>query len=103
MSMGRQLGRAAGLAARALALWLLVALTFWVAVAVLPGIDLPSFGAAVLTTGLIALINALLWPLLIRIVLPLTVLTFGLGSLVLNAAVVVIVIRILDGSSPSFL
>ena len=65
---------------RALALWALVALVFWVAVAVIPGIDLPSFGAALLTTLAIALINALLWPIVIRIVLPITVITFGLAG-----------------------
>ena len=39
---------------RALALWALVAFVFWVAVAVIPGIDLPSFGAALVTTLAIA-------------------------------------------------
>ena len=52
---------------------------------------------------LIALLNALLWPLLIRLVLPLTVLTFGLGSLVLNAAIVSLAINLVDGTAPSFL
>ena len=33
----------------------------------LPPEDLPSFEAAMLTTGLVVLINALLWPLVIRI------------------------------------
>jgi uncharacterized membrane protein YvlD (DUF360 family) len=95
--------RAAGFVLRALALWALVAFVFWVAIGLIPGIDLPSFRAALLATGLIAVINALLWPLVIRIVLPLTVVTFGLGSLVLNAAVVMIAVDIVDGSSPSFL
>jgi uncharacterized membrane protein YvlD (DUF360 family) len=103
MSRTGQVGRVVALAARALALWLLVALVFWVAVGVLPGIDLPSFEAAVLITGLIALINALLWPLVIRIVLPLAVVTFGLASLALNAAVVAIAFDVVDGSSPSAL
>ena len=49
----------------------LVALVFWAVVALLPGFDVPSFGAVLLTTALIAAINALLWPLVIRVVLPL--------------------------------
>jgi uncharacterized membrane protein YvlD (DUF360 family) len=97
------LRRAVGIAIRALLLWALVALVFWAAVGLIPGIDLPSFEAALLATGLVALINALLWPFVIRIVLPLTVLTFGLGSLVLNAAVVMIAIDLVDGDTPSFL
>ena len=87
---------------RLLALWVGVAAVFWVAVALVPGFELPSFGAALLATGLIALINALLWPILIRIVLPLTVLTFGIGSLVLNAVVVSVAIDVVDGSTPGF-
>jgi len=89
-------------AVRWLALWLLIALLFWGLVAVLPGIDVPSFGAVLLTTGLIAVLNALLWPLLIRLFLPLTVITFGLGSLVLNGAIVSLSIKLVDGTAPDF-
>ena len=39
---------------RALALWALVAFVFWVAVTVIPGIELPSFRAALATTAVIA-------------------------------------------------
>jgi uncharacterized membrane protein YvlD (DUF360 family) len=88
---------------RWLVLWLLIGLLFWALAAVLPGIEVPSFGAVLLTTGLIALLNALLWPLLIRLLLPLTVLTFGLGSLILNALIVSLSIDIVDGSAPDFL
>jgi uncharacterized membrane protein YvlD (DUF360 family) len=88
---------------RWLILWLLIGLLFWALAALLPGIDVPSFAAVLLTTGLIALLNALLWPLLIRLLLPLTVLTFGLGSLVLNAAIVSLAISLVDGAAPDFL
>ena len=49
--------------------------------AILPGVDTPSFDAAVLVAAAMALINALLWPVVIRVALPLTVFTFGLASL----------------------
>jgi uncharacterized membrane protein YvlD (DUF360 family) len=90
-------------ALRWLVLWALIALLFWALAALLPGIEVPSFGAVLLTTGLVALLNALLWPLLIRLLLPLTVLTFGLGSLVLNAAIISLAIKLVDGSAPDFL
>jgi uncharacterized membrane protein YvlD (DUF360 family) len=95
-------GRAGG-AVRGLLLWLLVALIFWALAALLPGIDVPSFGAVLLTTALIALLNAVLWPILIRLLLPLTVVTFGLGSLVLNAAIISLAVKLVDGSAPDFL
>jgi len=49
---------------RGLLLWLLIALAFWGLAGVLPGIDVPSFGAVLVTMALIAVLNALL-PLLL--------------------------------------
>jgi uncharacterized membrane protein YvlD (DUF360 family) len=95
--------RGASIAARELVLWALIALVFWAVAAVMPRFSVPSLGAVLLTTALIALLNALLWPLLIRVLLPLTVLTFGLGSLALNAAIVSISIKLVDGTAPDFL
>ncbi len=100
--MSASVRRGLGIAIRGIVLWALVALVFWGAVALLPGFDLPSFEAALLTTALIALLNAVLWPLLIRVVLPLTVLSFGLGSLVLNAGIVILAVTVVDGSAPPF-
>ena len=88
---------------RGATLWALVALVFWLAVIVIPRFELPSFEAALLITGLVALFNALVWPLLSRIVLPLTVLSFGLVSLLLNGAVVSVAVDIVDGTAPPFL
>jgi uncharacterized membrane protein YvlD (DUF360 family) len=96
-------GRLAGVVVRALVLWALVAFFFWIAVGLIPDIELPSFRAALIATAAIAVLNAVLWPVVIRIVLPVTVLTFGLGSLVLNAALMMLVIDWVDGSRPGFL
>ena len=103
MSRAHRIRRGAWLPLRFLALWLLVALIFWALAAVVGGIDVPSFGAVLVTTALIAILHALLWPLLMRLLLPLAVLTFGLGSLVLNAAIVSLAVKLVDGSAPSFL
>src|SRR5215203_6278516 len=103
MVAARGIRAAIGAALRGLLLWLLVTLIFWALAAVLPGIEVPSFGAVLLTTALIALLNAVLWPVLIRVLLPLTVLTFGLGSLALNAAIISLSINLVDGSAPDFL
>jgi uncharacterized membrane protein YvlD (DUF360 family) len=94
--------RPIGAALRGLLLWLLVALIFWALAAILPSFDVPSFGAILLTTALVAVLNALLWPALIRLLLPLTVLTFGLGSLVLNAAIISLSVELVDGEAPGF-
>ena len=59
-------------------------------------------GAAVLVAAAMALINALLWPIVTRLALPLTILTFGLGSLVLSAGTVALAFYVVDGKSPPF-
>jgi uncharacterized membrane protein YvlD (DUF360 family) len=62
--------------------------------ALLPGFHADSFGAALILAVLLALANALLWPLLIRVALPFTVLTLGLGALALNALVLLAIAQI---------
>jgi uncharacterized membrane protein YvlD (DUF360 family) len=76
---------------------LLVALT-----ALLPGVESLSFGAALLVAGALAIINAVLWPVVTRLALPLTILTFGLASLVLSAGAVALAFYVVDGKSPPF-
>ena len=88
---------------RGLALWVLTALAFLVLAAIVPGIGVPRFSTALLATATIAILNAILWPLLIRIALPLTILTFGLGSLVLNGIIITLALTIVDGAHPTLL
>ena len=69
MSSAVWIGRVAWAALRGILLLLLIALFFWGLAAVLPGIDVPSFGAVLMITVLVAVLNAVLWPLLIRLLL----------------------------------
>jgi uncharacterized membrane protein YvlD (DUF360 family) len=62
--------------------------------AILSGFHADSFGAALILATLLALANALIWPLLIRVALPFTVMTLGLGALALNAVVLLGVAQI---------
>lgn len=62
-------------------------LTLLLLSAVMPGFNADSPGAALILALLLALANALIWPLLIRVALPFTVMTLGLGALLLNALV----------------
>lgn len=68
----------------------------------LPGLESLSFDAALLVAATMALINALLWPLVIRVALPLTIVTFGLGSLLLSAGAVSLAFYVVDGKTPPF-
>ena len=94
--------RVTGFAARAAIMLVLDALLLWGLSEIVSGISVPSFGAALLTATVIALLNAILWPVLTRLALPFTLLTLGLGSLVLNALVIELAFKLVDNKSPSF-
>jgi uncharacterized membrane protein YvlD (DUF360 family) len=76
---------------RVLVVWVATALTLLLLSVILSDVDVKDFGVALVAAALIGLINAFVWPLVIRIALPLTVLTLGLGVIVLNGAVVLLV------------
>ena len=48
------------------------------------GVEIGKFGDISLFVIFVSLINAILWPILTRIVMPFLVLSFGVGSLILN-------------------
>ena len=71
---------------------LLVATTLGIGLAgaVLPGVEVDSWAAAVAASVLVAVLNTLVWPILIRLALPITVATLGFGALVLNGALMLL-------------
>jgi uncharacterized membrane protein YvlD (DUF360 family) len=82
---------------RVIVVWLTDAATLMLLSAVLSRVHVDSFGAALVAAALIGLVNAFIWPVIIRFALPITVLTLGLGVLVLNGAVVLAVAAIDTG------
>ena len=91
MSPARLLRAALVLLVDALALLLLSAL--------LPGFNLDRPGAAVAAAVVVGAANAVVWPLLARLALPLSVVTLGLATLVLNGVLVVFAIDLVPGAS----
>jgi uncharacterized membrane protein YvlD (DUF360 family) len=69
--------------------------------ALLAGFQLDGFDAALLAALGIGLFNALLWPLLARLALPLTVLTLGFAALLLNGLLVTFAIDLVPGAEIS--
>lgn len=92
--------RLIGFALRAAVLLGVDGLALVVLSAILPGVETLSFGAAVLVAGAMALINAVLWPVLTRLALPLTIITFGLASLALSAGAVSLAFYWVEGETP---
>ena len=65
--------------------WLLSALSILIVAYLIPGFDVRGFGTALIAAVVIGLINATLGFILRIFTLPITVLTFGLFLLVINA------------------
>ena len=73
------------------------ALGLWLAAYLLPGVAFLSTGSLVAAAVLLGLVNAIVRPVLVFVTFPLTIITFGLFLLVVNAATIGIVASVLGG------
>jgi len=64
---------------------------------ILGGIHLDSFWTAIVLSIVLAILNALLKPILIILTLPITILTLGLFLFVINAGIVLLAGKFVDG------
>lgn len=64
---------------------------------ILPGVSVDSFLTSLVVAALLALLNIFVRPLLIIFTLPITVLTFGLFLLVVNALIILICSALISG------
>ena len=60
------------------------------------GVEVSEFGDIIFLVIFISLINAIIWPILTRIAMPFLVLTFGIGTLILNGLLLQIFAPIFD-------
>jgi putative membrane protein len=77
--------------------FLVVAATFIVLSRVLPGFHVNGWGAAIFGAIILAVVNAIIRPILFVVTLPITILTFGLFLLIVNAIVLKITSAIVPG------
>jgi putative membrane protein len=77
--------------------WAITATSLWVASHLFKGMQFGSTSALVVSALLLGLANAVVRPLLVFFTLPLTLLTFGLFLLVINALMLLLVARLVDG------
>lgn len=67
------------------------AVALWVAVAIVPGISAQDTGTLVLAAIVLGVINATVRPLAVLLSIPITIVTFGLFLLVVNAGMLALV------------
>lgn len=69
-----------------LAKWIIVALVILTLPSFVPGIAITSFGTALLVALFFGILNAVVRPIILLIAFPITLITLGLFSFVVNAA-----------------
>lgn len=77
--------------------WSVLALGVTLATKIIPGIHYDTLGTLIVVVVLLSLFNAILKPLLVLFSLPFIVLTLGLGILLINALLFMLVGRIVAG------
>ena len=81
--------------------WFLSALAVMVTAYLLPGIVVQSFFVALVVAVMLGLLNTFIRPLLVLIAFPLEIITLGLFTVVINAALVLLTARFVAGFSVS--
>ena len=77
--------------------WFLSALAVLVASYVLPGVHVSGLFAALVVVVVLGLINLVVKPLLLLLTLPVNILTLGLFTFVINAALILLASKIVEG------
>ena len=77
--------------------FLVTAFGLWLAAQVVPGVAFTQTGSLIAAAILLGVANAVVRPILVILTFPLTVVTFGLFLLVVNAAVIGLVASFLGG------
>lgn len=65
----------------------------------LPGVSVPNLMTSIIVAVVLALLNFIVKPVLVILTLPVTVLTLGLFLLIINAFIIWLCSRIVDGFS----
>ncbi len=77
--------------------WLLLAAALLLVAQIYPGVQVLSFGSAMVAALVLGLLNTLLRPILVLLTLPVTLLTLGLFLFVINALMFYFAASLIDG------
>ena len=77
--------------------WLLLAAALLLVAQIYPGVQVKSFGSAMIAALVLGLLNTLLRPILVLLTLPVTLLTLGLFLFVINALMFYFAANLLEG------
>ena len=74
--------------------WLINAVALYLTTLIVPGIHVDGFQGAVIAGLVLGIVNALLRPIVLLLTLPLTIVTLGLFTLVVNTVMLYVVAKL---------
>jgi putative membrane protein len=77
--------------------WLISALAVLSVAYILPGVNVDSFTTALVVALVLGIVNAILKPILVILTLPITILTLGLFTFVINALLIMLTSKLVPG------
>lgn len=77
--------------------WLVSSIAILITAYLLPGVHLQNFIAALATSLVLGIINAIIKPILLILTLPINVLSLGLFTFIINALLVMLASKIVPG------
>jgi putative membrane protein len=77
--------------------WAIMSLSLWVASYIFNGIKFANKSSLLISALVLGFVNAVLRPILLVLTLPLTLVTLGLFALVLNALMIMLVAKVVNG------
>ncbi len=76
---------------------ILSALAVIILAKLLPGVSLDSYTTAIIVAAVLAILNVLVKPVLVIFTLPITIITLGLFLLIINAIIILLADKLIDG------
>lgn len=77
--------------------WIILTVAIAATAYLLPGVEIANVAAAIIAAAVLGIINAVVRPILIILTLPINILTLGLFTFVINAALVLLVSALVPG------
>ncbi len=77
--------------------WAIMSLSLWAASHVFSGIKFSSKSTLIISALMLGFVNAVIRPVLLILTFPLTLVTFGLFVLVVNALMIMLVAKLING------
>ena len=80
-----------------LVVWLINAVALIAVSYLMPSVQVTSFGAALIATLVLSVVNTIIRPILVLLTLPVTILTLGLFIFIINGLLFLAVAHLLEG------